>query len=378
MKSESRICYELTLTSSYVSNWTFCDAIRELIQNGIDQETIDPTNEFTLEYDEMNQSLKFINTKSKLNINTLLLGKTSKSNNDATVGQFGEGYKIAALVLNRLGKTFTIYNNMKKEVWESRFKNSEKWKEKILAFYVSKIDTTNTGLVIEVGNVNSDEYYEIADVWINFDNNYDYIKKAHTKYGDILMDESYQGLVFVNGLSIDYSGELHYGYNFKPQYVRLERDRKTCDSWNAKIITSKMIAEAMISGEVEPEVVRKLVEQDTDDIYQMDIITENGNVKKLLIEEFDKEHTKPFSVPVGNDEQFRRVKALGGYPVIVPYRVAKVLASETDERIEELVNMPMSSGLTLAQKFERWISIYADLLSDNAVNELRELVNELE
>lgn len=373
-----KTCYELSLTSSYVSNWTFLDAIRELIQNGIDQEIVDSTNKFSMTYDEERKVIRFVNTKSRLHINTLLLGKTSKAKNDSTVGQFGEGYKIAALVLNRLGKTFTIYNNAKKELWETRFKNSEKWHDKLLAFYISKYESTENCFVIEVGNVEEDEYYDIQEVWINFENTYDDIEKVSTNYGDIILDEDYANMVYVNGLAIDYNGDLHYGYNFKPQYIKLERDRKTCDSWNAKIITSKMIAEAMISGEVESEVVRKLVEQDTDDIYQMDIITENGNVKKLLIEEFDKEHTKPFSVPVGNDEQFRRVKALGGYPVIVPYRVAKVLASETDERIEELVNMPMSSGLTLAQKFERWISIYADLLSDNAVNELRELVNELE
>ena len=44
-------CYELTLTQNYVSDWTFCDAIRELIQNGIDQEIIDNGNEFSVDYD---------------------------------------------------------------------------------------------------------------------------------------------------------------------------------------------------------------------------------------------------------------------------------------------------------------------------------------
>lgn len=33
-------CYELSLAPDYVSDWTFNDAIRELIQNGIDQQNI--------------------------------------------------------------------------------------------------------------------------------------------------------------------------------------------------------------------------------------------------------------------------------------------------------------------------------------------------
>ena len=229
-------CYELTLTASYVSDWTFNDAIRELIQNGIDQEVLDPSNKFDMEYDYDTKILRLISPKSKLNINTLLLGKTSKANNEDTVGQFGEGYKIAALVLNRLGKTFTIYNNEKKQIWNSRFKNSPKWLEKILAFYVSKFEPTERGLIIEVGNVESDEYESLEDVWLNFEGIYDDVEKIHTKYGDIIIDESYSGKVFVSGLAIDYNGSLDYGYNFKPQYIKLERDRKTCDGWNEKNI----------------------------------------------------------------------------------------------------------------------------------------------
>lgn len=152
MKDETAInSYELTLTPNYVSDWNFNDALRELIQNGTDQEVLDPDNEFQIDYSQKEKVLRLKNRKSVLKINTLLLGRSSKANNEDTVGQFGEGYKIAALVLNRLGKTFTIYNNEKNEVWESRFKNSEKWLEKILCFYVSKRKTDAHGLCIEGG-----------------------------------------------------------------------------------------------------------------------------------------------------------------------------------------------------------------------------------
>lgn len=88
---------------------------------------------------------------------------------DGTKRKSIEGYKIAALVLNRLGKTFTIYNNEKNEVWESRFKNSEKWLEKILCFYVSKRKTDDHGLCIEVGNVTQGEFNDLYKVWLHLD-----------------------------------------------------------------------------------------------------------------------------------------------------------------------------------------------------------------
>lgn len=194
MKDETAInSYELTLTPNYVSDWNFNDALRELIQNGTDQEVLDPDNEFQIDYSQKEKVLRLKNRKSVLKINTLLLGRSSKANNEDTVGQFGEGYKIAALVLNRLGKTFTIYNNEKNEVWESRFKNSEKWLEKILCFYVSKRKTDDHGLCIEVGNVTQGEFNDLYKVWLHLDD-CDY-SKAETKYGEIILDEAYAGEV---------------------------------------------------------------------------------------------------------------------------------------------------------------------------------------
>ena len=93
--------YELTLTSSYVQDWDFPMAVRELIQNGVDQETVHPNAAFSIEYED--GTIRLTNRNTKLRCNTLLLGRSSKQRSDETVGQFGEGYKIAALVLTRLG-----------------------------------------------------------------------------------------------------------------------------------------------------------------------------------------------------------------------------------------------------------------------------------
>lgn len=373
-------CYELTLTQNYVSDWTFCDAIRELIQNGTDQEIIDGGNKFSVDYDYNTKILKLINSKSKLSINTLLLGRSSKNNNEDTVGQFGEGYKIAALVLNRLGKTFTIFNNERNEIWTSKFKNSKKWKEKILSFYVDKTPTDNTGLVIEIQNVEQNEYSDLYKVWLGFyKEEYD-IEKIETKYGDIFLNEDLKNRIFVNGLSVDCSEMMEYGYNFKPKYIKLERDRKTCDSWQARDITSLMIAEAMVKGNLKIDTVKMMIEKNVDDVYNLEFngYKENvSEVKKMLISEFDKQYADPFSVPVQSQEDYNKVKAYGGNPVIVPSKVAVLLKSETQERITELVSLPREETLTLREKFQRWYDIYSLQLKDSAKAELSELINEV-
>lgn len=370
-------CYELTLTPNYVSDWTFNDAIRELIQNGTDQEILDKSNKFSIDYDYGSKTLRLTNAKSKLKINTLLLGRSSKSDNEDTVGQFGEGYKIAALVLNRLGKTFTIYNNERGEVWTSRFKSSEKWLEKILAFYVEKVPASNTGLVIEVGDVTADEYDSLCETWIGF---YDGLEKIETTYGDILLDGEMQNKIFVNGLEVGCSEDMEYGYDFKPKYITLERDRKTCDSWNAMDITSKMIAEAMLQGKIDFERVKYMIEESTDDVYHLDFNTHLGGVQEIqkrMIESFDKQYTTPYSIPVREQSDVDRVKAYGGNPVVVPYKVANLLKGETSKRIQELVTAPTGKSLTLKERFQRWYDAYSSKLDKDARQELAELINEV-
>lgn len=370
-------CYELTLTPNYVSDWTFNDAIRELIQNGTDQQILDKDNKFSIDYDYKSKTLRLKNEKSKLKINTLLLGKSSKADNEDTVGQFGEGYKIAALVLNRLGKTFTIYNNERNEVWTSRFKNSEKWLEKILAFYVEKVPASNTGLVIEVGNVTADEYDSLRETWIGF---YKGLDKIDTTYGDILLDEEMSNKIFVNGLAVSCSEDMEYGYDFKPKYITLERDRKTCDSWNAGDITSKMIAEAMLEGKIDFERVKYMVEESTDDVYHLDFNTHLGGVQEIqkrMIESFDKQYTTPYSIPVREQSDIDRVKAYGGNPVVVPYKVANLLKDETSKRIQELVAAPAGKSLTLKERFQRWYDAYSSKLDNGARQELADLINEV-
>lgn len=381
MENETR-CYELSLTENYVSDWTFNDAIRELIQNGTDQEILDSENEFSMVYDWGDNILRLKNSKSKLKINTLLLGSSTKSKNKDTVGQFGEGYKIAALVLNRLGKTFTIYNNEKKEVWTSRFKNSEKWKEKILSFYISQRETEDSGICIEVGNVSRDEYYELSEVWLKFDED-DYMSMdvVDTSYGEILLDEDYSGKVYVNGLFVDCNADLKYGYNFKPKYIKLERDRKACDSFNAREITCRMIAEGMVNGGIPIEEVDRLVSESVDDVFNFEYNTYENDVQKVqeaLLKVFDEQNPQPYSIPVRTNDEIKKVKAYGGNPVVVPDKVAKLFEEESKRRFEELIKIPCVIGMTLKERFLRWYNAYEEKLPDCSKAELKSLIEELE
>lgn len=384
--------YELSLTSNYVADWDFPMAIRELIQNGVDQETLEPGNVFNIFYE--NGTLRFENLKSKLKINTLLLGRSSKTHDENTVGQFGEGYKISALVLNRLGKTFTVHNYGKNEIWTTRFINSRKWHDKILAFDVSKNISDRDGLVIEVGNVTQEEYDAIQKIWLGFRKDYERIE---TSKGEILLDEAEKNNIYVNGLYISCSAELQYGYNFHPKHLRLERDRKSCDSFNAKMLTSEMLNEAFEKDKMEPGKIMELVEDNNDDVEFLKYTSNKVKVIQTCMDTIEKQGKEQLTVqmdcdcddipeeitqaiPVTEPSEYEKIKNQGGNPVFVEpqvYNLVKYVAQErTDNLYRYRKEVPVKER-TLKEEFEFWMEIYGEELSYEAEKELKELIEQL-
>ena len=96
--------YELTISTKYVPDWTYVEAVRELLQNAIDNEAVDENNKYEAVYLADEEKLNISNKSSKLTLDTLLLGVSTKRDDNRTIGQHGEGYKIAFMVLAREGK----------------------------------------------------------------------------------------------------------------------------------------------------------------------------------------------------------------------------------------------------------------------------------
>lgn len=42
--------FELTISTNYVPDWTYVEALRELFQNALDQQTENPANKMLFEY----------------------------------------------------------------------------------------------------------------------------------------------------------------------------------------------------------------------------------------------------------------------------------------------------------------------------------------
>jgi len=222
--------FQLSITRNYVSNWGVLEAIRELIQNAIDSES-----PFKYEFIQSEQGLglKLQSEFSTLTPQTLLLGATSKVSSDTAIGSFGEGYKIALLVLTRLGYNTEVLNGGL--VWTPCFRMSRTFGEEVLCIdQHTASDRSNKGLTFIVWGV--EEIKEgIIDSCLQMQRDIGEIKE--TTEGIILIDKP--GKLYVGGLFIC-DTELKHGYNLKPGAVKLERDRQTVDGWNLKLVTTRM------------------------------------------------------------------------------------------------------------------------------------------
>jgi hypothetical protein len=99
---DNQVLYPMTF--DYIRNWGEWEAIRELVSNAQDAS---PDNwSMTLEGND----LIIRDNGAGIQLHQLLLGVSEKSN-DSAIGQFGEGMKLAIMVLLRLGYNSIVYSN---------------------------------------------------------------------------------------------------------------------------------------------------------------------------------------------------------------------------------------------------------------------------
>lgn len=221
----SETVFELPLSPSYVRHWGMTEAVRELIQNAIDSES-------PFEWELSPSKLRIISRFSKLDPKTLLLGSTSKADSTDSIGSFGEGYKIALLVLAREKYLVTVYNG--DVVWRPEFRHSKKFDSEVLCIVQTLADERREGLEFSVALAEGDaERIQACALQLQGDIG----EIAETPSGRILFGRP--GKLYVGGLYIC-DTELNFGYDVKPNKIKLERDRQTVSGFDLSMLAKQM------------------------------------------------------------------------------------------------------------------------------------------
>lgn len=221
--------FALTISPKYVPDWGKWEAFRELMQNVIDRHNVYDAAEIIFTYNPIQQRITIGNKLSCLERSTLVLGETSKTNDGVSIGKYGEGYKLALLVLLRLGVRVRI--RTANEIWAPEIKFSEQFQTDLLTIKV--IDARmSDALLFELDGITPEDYrnFQQKCLFINPP-----VNKIVTPIGNILLDEQLRGQVFVEGLHVCTfikDDKVRYGYDMKANHIDLDRDRKKVSAYN--------------------------------------------------------------------------------------------------------------------------------------------------
>ena len=142
-KKETKMKYNLNLTRDYCAHWELKDAIRELIANTIDEggtitvDAVEPSK--ANDYQELVDL--YLYTTSRIQLDAFMMGYSAKFG-DNPIGQYGEGLKLAILILSRQEHPFVIQTDDTK--FEFSFQTPK-------GFYLETLHLTTKAYTSKVG-----------------------------------------------------------------------------------------------------------------------------------------------------------------------------------------------------------------------------------
>lgn len=227
--------YEITISPNYVSNWGINEAIREILQNAIDADK----NGYKKSIYYSGDTLYINNEGISLAAKDLILGCSSKSDQDGMIGKYGEGFKLALVVLLRKGMNVYVDNNDK--LWNPSFKVSEQFGTQVLNIEESD-DGRREGLTFVISPVDQQLYNSLLNYFPCIDESFGNVVNCDN--GQILLDKQFKGKMYVEGLYIQTDDNFQYGYNFNSDVVELDRDRKAINYYELRALTAQSIVTA--------------------------------------------------------------------------------------------------------------------------------------
>lgn len=227
--------YEITISPNYVSNWGVNEAIREILQNSIDADK----NGYKKSIYYSGDTLYVSNEGISLSAKDLILGCSSKSDQDGMIGKYGEGFKLALVVLLRKGMNVYIDNNDK--IWNPSFKLSEQFGTQVLNIEETD-EGRGDGLTFVVSPIDKQLYNSLLNYFPCI--NDDFGNVVNCDNGQILLDKKFKGKMYVEGLYVQTDDNFQYGYNFNSDVVELDRDRKAINYYELRALTAQSIVTA--------------------------------------------------------------------------------------------------------------------------------------
>ena len=302
-KKEKIETLEMSITPDYVPHWTTAAALREFLQNALDSQT----QGFSMELDEDEKETHITNFGAELPIKTLLLGMTTKIDSEDEIGQFGEGYKLACLVLAR-EKVYMRISSPQGTIIPS-ISYSSRYESDILKFTLEKEKTFLPGVRISFSKA------KVSLSWLR-----SFILEDQPQVHRILHNKP--GRIYSNGLHLDIDIEVrnkdnfeeafHWGYNIPSKKLQLDRDRRMVNKGSLVRAIISILEETGTSEEIYDACEMPFPELKGGNDYLFSTTT-----SERLIEVFKAKYgEKAFACRSDEPEEFKRLIKRAGFLLI--------------------------------------------------------------
>ena len=328
---------------NYLSNWTYLDAIREIFQNFFDYgeyELIESETYMKNDIEMINITIQ--NNYKPKDFEFLKIGISNK--NETDIGKHGEGLKMALLILLR--------NDCEASVMFSNYKIipkiiNEKLIGNIFSLFVlnNKIEIDKFIITFEVPK----------QQWMLFD----YIKEEDIIFSNHIgaIVNKPKGNFYVGGLYVSTFDNLSLAYDIKPQFIELDRDRKTPKAFDVTYYTSKIKS--------------KYGKGKLNDLNYSD----SEYIEELDEEEYDK--IKPIDNNAGgvlfvyNDDETKQTHQIKQQSLI-----SKLYEVKKDE-ISELLNIEKTTIDAIIDLLNAYVDNYKGTMPNSAVIDITTIIIKL-
>lgn len=216
LKNKTNIDYSTTY--SYAENWGVTEVIRELISNGLDTGCF---GSITVDIDR--KLVLICDSGEGLKLRNLLLGNSEKSSNNP-IGKFGEGLKLACLVMQRQALSIEINTN------RYCIKPSSYFVEDIACFrmvaYEKSNKTNGTQILMEFSDIK--DVYNALDLFLTFQSSK---VIANSDFGAVLQSENEATFAYIRGVKVEQIDAL-FSYNIYDN--ELNRDRNVISEYELR------------------------------------------------------------------------------------------------------------------------------------------------
>ncbi len=373
--------YEITISPNYVNSWGITEAIRELLQNAIDGEKCGYEKEISYGGGTLHIANKGISLLAK----DLILGCSSKDEEGNFIGKYGEGFKLALVVLLRKG--YKIEINNKDKIWIPSFKVSDKFNTQVLNIE-EKDGGDGENLSFDISTINENLYEMLLDYFPCINDNYG--KVMNTEKGQILFDKRFKGKMFVEGLYIQTDENFQRGYNFSSDVVELDRDRRAINYYELRALTAASVVTAEeCSTEIFDDIAKSYV--DVRDIQEVIDEASNSFLEEYRDKFYEKNDLEENTL-VATDTVMRQLEQMDiDVPVvegseITSYIIAKAndklgLIEEAQEEAQSKSQRELAFEYLEDSKFlklKRWIDTYGLFVTQEGKEKFNSILTGLE